>query len=128
MVADVGRNVIFTWNTQEVLGVRTKNVARSGPAVNVTSDEDGGFQTVLGVASENACTVSLSGVTKSDVLAVAFSSGARTGQVSITWPSGRTLEGTFYMQSYNEGVPYNDAVTFDAELISNGTWTEVEGS
>jgi len=128
MVADVGRNVLFTWNNAEVLGVRTKNVARSGPAVNITSDEDNGYQTLLAVASENSCTVSLSGVTKSDVLAVAFSSGARTAPVSIVWPSGRTLEGTFYLQSYNEGVPYNDAITFDAELISNGAWTEVAGS
>lgn len=128
MAADVGRNVIFMWNSAEVAGVRAKNVTRSAPAVNVTSDEDDGNQTLLGVPSEKSYSIAISGVTKSDVLALAWASGARTAAVSMVFPSGRTIEGQFYLQDYNEGAPYNDAITFDGTLLSTGAVTETPGS
>lgn len=123
MAADVGRNVAFTWGGSAVAGVRAKNVSRNGAAVDVTSDENEGWRTLLDEAGQNEYSISLSGVTKSDVLALAWA-GTRVAEVVITFASGRTITGDFYLQSYNESAPYNDAVTFDAELLSTGEVTE----
>lgn len=123
MVARVGRTVAFTWDGSAVSGTREKSAACNGAPINVTSDESSGWQTLLTVAGENAVTISLSGVTKSDVLRAAWFSGERTEAVTLGYPDGGELAGDFYLASYTEGDPYNDAATFQAELQSTGAVT-----
>lgn len=115
-----GRDIALTWKGTEIKGVREKGIAAAGEAINVTSDEDGGWQTLLDVAGENSVTVSISGVTKDFKLAQDWHTGARTGAVTLTYPSGVTISGNFYLSSYTDTGPYNDATTFDATLNSNG--------
>ena len=52
----------------------------------------------------------------------------RIRAVVITYTNGDTLAGNFGLISYSEGAPYEDAVTFDAELQSTGevTYTEAQ--
>jgi len=127
MSADVGRNVVFTWGGVEIDGVREKGVSRTGNAIDVTSDENDGKRALLTVSAQDEVNISLSGVVKSDQLAGDWASGNRTKPFSVTYPTGRTITGTAFLQSYNETVPYMDAITWEAELLSTGAVTETPG-
>ncbi len=127
MPGEVGRDVSFTWDGVEILGVQEKAINRTGNAIDVTSDEDDGHRTLLTKPSVNETNISLSGTLKSDKLANDFASGARTKPVVITYPNGRTITGTFFLQSYNETAPSNDAVKWTAECLSTGEVVETPG-
>lgn len=113
-----GRSIQFKWNGAAIKGIREKGITCNGEAINVTSDEDGGWRTLLDVSAEDSVDISLSGVTKDEVLAKAYFQGQRTGTATLTYPNGRVIEGTFFLSSYAETGPYNNATTFTATLQS----------
>lgn len=119
----LGRQIIFEWGGIQIPGVREKGVAMNGEAVNVTSDEDGGWQKLLEVAGENSVELSLGGVTKNEQLKQDWFAGDRTKSVEITYPDGGQITGTFFMANYTDTGPYNDATTFEATLQSTGQVT-----
>lgn len=120
MTAHAGRAITLTWNAVEVAGVRQKGIALNGEAIDVTSDEDDGWRTLLTVAGQNEVTISLSGVTKSNALITDWFAGTRTRAVVITYPDGGEISGNFFLSAYTDTGPYNDATTFEATLVSTG--------
>ena len=124
---DVGRNLALTWNGISLTGVREKGIACNGEPVNVTADEDAGWQTLLTVAGEQNVELSISGVVRTRALANDWWAGNRTRAVVITFPNGAILSFTGYLATYNEAAPYQDAITFDATIQSTGTPTFVPG-
>ena len=123
-----GRAIALLWNSVAIAGVREKSVKLDGSAVDVTSDESNGWQTLLAEAGENKVEIGISGVTKSDVLKTDWFAGTRTRAVSITYPDGGVLAGMFYMANYSDKGPYKDATTFEASLMSSGTVTYTPAS
>lgn len=123
MVAYPGRDIAFTWNAAAIEGVREKGIALNGEAIDVTSDDSAGWRELLAVAGQNEVNISLSGVTKDDILKVDWFAGTRTRTAIITYPDGDVLSGTFYLSSFEDTGPYNDATTFTAELVSTGEVT-----
>lgn len=123
----LGRDITFQWGGNSpgdtIAGVREKGIEINGEAVDVTSDENDGWRTVLAEPGQKEVTVSLSGVTKDTRLKQAIFGANRTQPVFFTYPDGGILSGNFYLQSYNETGAYNDATTFEAELISTGEVT-----
>jgi TP901-1 family phage major tail protein len=128
MPANTGRSVAFAWDNAPVLGLREKGLSLNGEAIDITSDEDSGWRTTLAAAGQNEVNVSLSGVTKDRRLRDAWFSGNRTKVASLTYPDGSVISAQFYLASYSEGTPYNDAVSFDAEIQSTGVVTYTPGA
>ncbi len=128
MSADVGRNISFTWNGATINGVREKGVSIAGEPVDVTSDEDSGWRTLLTVAGQNEVGISLGGVTKDKQLITDWFAGTRTRACVITYPDGSVLSGDFFLSTYSDTGPYNDAITFDAQLVSTGEVEFTPGS
>lgn len=121
MAGFTGRKIDFEWDGNAVAGVREKSVTLNGEPVDVSDGASNGWRELLAEAGENQVNISLSGVTKSDVLKQAwFDAEDRIKEASFTYPDGGVLSGDFYLASYNETGPYNDAVTFEAELQSSG--------
>lgn len=123
MAASKGRNLGFEWGGVSILGVREKGIALNGEPVDVTSDEDGGKRTLLDVSAEDQVDITVSGVTKDEILKENWFDGDRTKELEITFPNGSTLTGQFFLASYSETAPYNDAVTFEATFNSTGAFT-----
>lgn len=123
----LGRDIGFRWGgdspANTILGVREKGIEMNGEAIDVTSDENDGWRVVLQEAGQNEVTISLSGVTKDTTLKQAWFSGLRTQTAVLTYPDGGVISGVFYLQSHTETGTYNDATTFEAELISSGVIT-----
>lgn len=128
MTATVGRSVSFTWGGVVIAGIREKGIAVAGEPVDVTSDEDAGWRTLLTVPGQNEVNVSLGGVTKDKTLMTDYFAGTRTKEGVLTYPDGSVMTGTFYLSTYTDTGPYNDAMTFDAQLVSTGEVTFTPGS
>ena len=130
MPANIGRAIELEWGPNSpatIPGVREKGIALNGNPVDVTSDEDDGWRTLLEEPGENQINISVSGVTKSDVLRDAWFNGDRLDTAVITFPDGGVLTGQFLLATYNETGTYNDAITFEAELQSSGVITYTPG-
>lgn len=128
MVGFIGRKIVLTWDGAAIDGVREKGIALNGEPVDVTDDNSDGWREVLAEAGEHQVNVSLSGVTKSDVLKEAwFDVEDRIKAVTITYPDGGVLALNAFLGTFSETGPYNDAVTFEAELVSTGAVTFTPG-
>jgi predicted secreted protein len=113
---------------QEILGVREKGLTINGDPIDTSSDEDDGWRTLLeDIAGETKVDLSISGVTKSRTLRQASLGSTRSKIATFTWPNGDTLTATFFLSSYDEKMPYKDAVTFDAKFASSGVVTFTAG-
>lgn len=123
MPGTIGRKIALTWGGAAVQGVRQKNISVAGAPIDVSADEDDGWRTLLEEAGQNEVGVSLSGVTKSRALMSDWFNGTRTKTLVLTYPDGATLSGTFFLANYKDNGPYQDAVTFDADLVSTGPIT-----
>lgn len=119
----VGRRIVLTWGGQEIEGVQQKGIALSGTPVDVTSDDNDGWRSVLAEPGQNEVTLSLSGVTKSQVLKEDWFAGERTKAVAITYPDGGQIAGQFYLSTYTDNGPFAAGTTFDCELMSTGVVT-----
>lgn len=119
----IGRNLTLTWGGSAVAKVREKSAALNGEAVDLSSDDDNGWRALDTGAGQNEVNLSLSGVLASDALKTDWFDGDRTKAVALTYPDGGVLAGNFYLASYTETAPYNEAVTFECELQSSGAVT-----
>lgn len=121
--ADYGRKVKFEWDGNEIPGIREKGLTVNGEAANVTADEDDGKQYLLEEDAEASIELSLSGVSKDHTLLVAKLNGNIRGTATVTWQNGAVLEFEANIGPVTEGMPYNEARTFETTLMSSGDWT-----
>ncbi|MGE0602231.1 MAG: phage tail tube protein [Xanthobacteraceae bacterium] len=115
-----GRKITLEWDGNEVAGVREKGVNMNGEPVDITSDEDGGWRTLLAEAGQSQVDISVSGVTKSSELRNAWHAGgvARQKVMTLTYPDGSEITALFNLVSYQETGPYKEATTFEASFQS----------
>lgn len=128
MAATVGRQIRFYFGgnspADEILGVREKSLELNGEAIDITSDENSGWRTLLSnISQQDEVQITLSGVTKDTRLKTAWFANERTQAITLNYPDGSSISGTFYMSTYKEGMSYKEAVTFDSTLMSSGTVT-----
>lgn len=125
MPANIGRNLKIRRGATVIAGIRTKGVSMAGDPVDITSDDDSGFRTLLAEEGQRSIDLSIEGVTKDNGLRSAMLSGSDLllTDVDIEWPNGDTLTGNFFLSSLEENGTYNDAVTFSGSLQSSGTYT-----
>jgi predicted secreted protein len=124
MAAFVGRTVVVEVAGAAVAGARTKSFTIGNEPVDITSDDDSGFRTMLSVAGTKTLDMSVEGVTKDGALiALASGSSGLIEDVEITFPGIGTIAGDFFVASVELGAAYNEASTFSASLQSSGAYT-----
>jgi predicted secreted protein len=129
MSANSGRKLLIERGTTLLAGVRTKGVAINREAVDITNDDDDGWRGVLHEPGEKQIDLTVGGVTKDDTLrAIAFTDPAVLEDMTLEFPDGSTIEGDFFVSSYNESADYNDAITFEATFQSSGIITYTPAS
>lgn len=135
--AKVGREFLIKKNNVVIAGVRTKSFSFAGEPIDVTTDDDTGFRTLLAESGQEALDISVEGLTKDVVLrGAALGSGSlMLTDVTLEFPktgtqavSGDTISGNFFLTSLEESGTYNDAMTFSASLQSSGAWTYTPGA
>lgn len=128
MAASTGRGIAMTWNAAALLGVRQKAITINGESINISSDEDSGWQVLLAESGEQSVNIAISGVTKSKVLKTDWFAGTRTRAVVLTYWDGSSISGNFRLADYKETGNYKEAVTFEATLQSTGVVTFTPGA
>lgn len=125
MAANVGRNLLLKTGTTVIAGVRQKGISVNGEPIDVTTDDDSGYRTLLAEAGMMSLDISVEGVTKDNELRQAMLTDATLtlAGLSIEYPNGDTVTGTFLLVGLEETGAHNDAVTFSGTLQSSGQWT-----
>lgn len=122
MPAEKGRTIIVKWKNVAIAGVRTKGVQIGNEPIDITSDDDAGWRTLLDDIGGRSVNISVSGVVKDDKLLndALKSAEDRTEAVTLLFPDGKTITGTFFIANYSMTGEYNGAATFECELQSSG--------
>lgn len=122
-----GRLVRVMRNNVAVAGVRTKTVTVNNEPIDVTSDDDGGWRTLLEDAAVESVDIQVEGVVRDDILRNAFFNGTVIDDMEIEWPDGGSMTGNFRVQGYAETGPFNDALTFSCTFASTGAVAYTSG-
>jgi len=119
MAEILGRKVTVTVGTTLVATARTTSFTINNEAVNITSAGDDGVRRIMADPGEKSVEITIDGLyTGSSLMDLAM--GATLIQdVELDYGT-YTVIGDFFISSYNEGQPYNEAVTFSATLMSSG--------
>jgi TP901-1 family phage major tail protein len=125
MAASSGRELLIKKNDVVLAGVRTKTVTINGEPIDVTTDDDSGYRTLLGDPATRSIDLSVEGITKDATLRAIVAGGGSQMLTDITveYPNGDEISGDFYLVSIEEAGEYQDAVTFTASLQSSGEYT-----
>jgi len=108
-----------------IAGCQSKSATINNEPIDITSDDDDGFRTLLADPATRSMDMSVEGVTKDTILleaATGATSELLTGHV-MDIPGVGTIEGDFYLNSFELGAPTAEAVTFTASLQSSGEFT-----
>jgi predicted secreted protein len=125
MAAANGRELKILKNSVAIAGVRTKTVAIAGEPIDITSDDDLGYRTMLAEAGTYSIDLTVEGVTKdAELRSIILTGGSLLlTDISIEYPDGSSIDGDFFLASVEDSGEYADALTFSASLQSSGAWT-----
>ena len=63
-----GRSLTIDWDTTTLVGVRTRGVNMSNEMVDVTTDDDSGWRTLLATPGLKSVEVTVGGISSDEVL------------------------------------------------------------
>ena len=137
MAAAASRDLIIKKNAVRWLGITSKGVSIAKEAIDITSDEDNGFRTLLDDVGSKTLDISFSGVTKDTTIRTLINTDGSQLYTDITveFPpvgaqtTGDIISGSFFLNSVSEtGGDSNGTISFDGALQSSGSWTYTAGA
>lgn len=116
------RTVLVKSGTPPVViaGIRTKTITFEGEPIDTTSDENNGWRTLIPTYGTRGMTMSVEGVVKSNTLKISALSQQVMEDVTVTWPDGFEVTGTFAVANYAETGAHDGEMTFSCEFRSSG--------
>lgn len=124
MAFSVGRNLTVARGGTTIASVRTKTATINNEAIDITTDDDTGYRTLLEEPGQKQIDLSVEGLTSDDTLIDKAANGSSLiEEYTITLPSGATIVGDFRLNNLELGAEYNAAITFTAEIQSSGSYT-----
>jgi len=120
-----GRALTIDWDAVTLVGVRTKGYTVSNEYVDVTTDDDDGWRTLLSDPGVRSVEVTVGGISSDQVLLAAImaaSVSSETLTVNLPTTTG-TLAGLFLISSFEQTGEHDGAVEFTATFQSAGVVT-----
>lgn len=123
-----GRQLTFDWSTTELAGVRSRSVSISNDYVDVTTDDEDGWRTLLADPATRSVEVTLGGVTKDEVLlADIMAANIASDTLDANLPSSLavpgTLSGSYLISSFEQSGNHDGSVDFSVTFMSTGPIT-----
>jgi TP901-1 family phage major tail protein len=117
-----GRALTISWDSTTLVGVRTRGYTLTNDHVDVTTDDDSGWRTLLATPGMRSVEVTVGGVSSDQVLIAAMMASSVTGEaISIGLPTTTgTLAGSFFVSSFEQNGEHDGAVEFSATFMSSG--------
>lgn len=124
MAAFVGRKATLSKGATLVAAIRTKSASINNEPVDITTDDDNGFRTMLQDPGTKTLDLTVEGIIKdATLLTIAMSTTNILDAFSLLFPTIGTLAGDFVVTGFETGAPYNEAATFSCTLQSSGAFT-----
>lgn len=125
-----GRALTIDWDSVTLVGVRTRGYTITADYVDVTTDDDDGWRTLLADPGVRSVEVTVGGIASSQVLIAEIMKANITGEpLSIGLPTTTgTLAGTFLCSSFEQSGETDGAVEFSATFMSSGVVTYTAGT
>lgn len=123
MAEQLGRKVTVSVGGNVVATARTTSMTVNNESVNITSAGDDGVRRLMDEPGEKSIEITLDGLYTDESLYDLAQGASLLTAVVLTYET-YTLTGNFFLASYNEGQPYNEAITFSATLQSSGAVTK----
>lgn len=124
-----GRALQIKWDAVTLVGVRTKGYTITNDYVDVTTDDDLGWRTLLADPATRSVEVTVGGISSDQVLIAEMLKANITGEpltVELPTTTG-TLAGTFLLSSFEQSGEHDGAVEFSATFMSSGAVTYTAG-
>lgn len=125
-----GRLAVLSKASVALGGVKVVTIKYASEAIDVTDFDSAGIIEVLSAAASRQITIDVEGVYKNPTLRdIAFDTAQSDLLTDLTFKfsdalaAKDTISGNFYMTSYEEGNPMDDATSFSASFTSSGAWT-----
>jgi TP901-1 family phage major tail protein len=125
-----GRALTLDWDSVTLVGVRTKGYTITNDYVDVTTDDDDGWRTLLADPGLRALEATAEGISSDQVLIAEMMKANITGEpLTIQLPTTTgTLAGTFLVSSFEQTGEHDGAVEFSATFMSTGVVTYTAGT
>jgi TP901-1 family phage major tail protein len=128
-----GRSFTFDWNSTTLVGVQTRGMTVTNDHVDVTTDDDNGWRTLLATPGLRSVEVSLSGISSDEVLLAEVFGASITGETlqadlpsSLATPGN--ISGTYVVTSFEQSGEHDGAVEWSATFASTGAVTYTASS
>lgn len=128
-----GRDLTIDWDSTTLVGVRTRGYTVTNDYVDVTTDDDTGWRTLLADPGLRSLEVTVGGITSDEVLlADIMAASVAMTTLQIDLPSSLTtpgnLSGSFLISEFENTGEHDGAVEFSATFMSSGTVTYTASS
>ena len=128
MAKTAGRLFFIKKAAATIGGLRNVGMTVNGAPINVEDQLDLGFQTLLGgIITGRSIEFTGDGLETDQVFRDVALATTSTGQfltdITVELPNGDEVSGDFFLASYGESGPYEDAQSFTFSLTSDGAWT-----
>lgn len=129
MAKAAGRLAVLSKNNVAIGGVRVTTISIANEPIDVTDRDSNGVIELLAAAATRQISMSVEGVYEDPVLRdIAFGTGSQlltdlSFKFADALTASDTITGNFFLTSYEEGNPHDDATEFSAEFVSSGAWT-----
>lgn len=128
-----GRALTIDWNAVTLVGVKSRTISNTNEMVDVTTDDDSGWRTVLADPGLKSVEISVSGVSSDEILLAEFFNASTTGETLVVdLPSSLTtpgnVSGLFHLSGFEQSAAHDGAYEFSATFMSSGTVTYTASS
>lgn len=113
-------------STGTLFEARSKTITLGSESIDVTSDGDDGFRTLLSEPAQRSIDMSVEGVLRQDDFVSVYldpTNSTFLEAYTLVFPGIGSVTGDFFLSSFEMGAPYNEATTFTASVQSSGEWT-----
>lgn len=130
MAGASGRALTIDYDTTTLVGVRTKGYTITNDYVDVTTDDDDGWRTLLADPGLRSMEVTVGGISSDQKLIAEITKVSITGEtITIQLPTTTgTLAGLFMISSFEQTAEHDGAVEFTASFMSSGVITYTAGA
>ena len=126
-----GRNLVLEWDAVDLVGVREKAFTVSNEYIDVTTDDDDGWRTLLASPGLRSVESTVSGICEDQILLAEIMKANITGEpldIELPTSTGGQLSGTFFVSNYEGSGAHDGAYEFSATFMSSGVVTYTAGT
>jgi predicted secreted protein len=125
-----GRLAVLSRGATVIAGIKSLKIEFTAEPIEVTDQTSLGVVEYLGASKTTQCKISCSGITDTTTLRTLWHSPTTQKlltDITFKFADGAlatdTVGGNFFMTSYSEENPDDEACTFAAEFVSSGAWS-----